>query len=100
MKQIKIVSLIFFICFFTPVLVIATELPYLFQQLEKPAYLKAFELLFKDETNIELWLSHYIKDRNGVDIPGKELEVQGKVYELYEVCQPHACPGNFIYFFF
>jgi hypothetical protein len=41
-----------------------------------------------------------MESRNGVDTPGKLVSVGGKPYELYQVCEPHNCPGNFIYVLF
>ena len=35
-----------------------------------------------------------------MDTPGKMRSLDGKQYELYAVCQPHNCPGNFIYVLF
>lgn len=71
--------------------------PYLFEQLRKPAYRKSFNALFKGQHNIEPWLKGYIKDRNGVDTPGETRAIEDKIYEFYEVCEPHNCPGNVIY---
>lgn len=74
--------------------------PYLYEQLEKPAYNKTFQALFKGQTNIEPWLKEYLKNRNGVDTPSEKRQVAGKTYEFYEVCEPHNCPGNTIYVLF
>lgn len=74
--------------------------PYLFEQLKKPAYRKTFNAMFLGQRNLEPWLKGYITDRNGVDSPGETRTIDGKTYELYQVCQPHNCINNFIYVFF
>lgn len=71
--------------------------PYLFEQLKKPTYKSSFRSLFKNQKNIEPWVRGYIKSSNGVDTPGERRLIQGKPYELYKVCEPHNCGGNFLY---
>jgi hypothetical protein len=66
-----------------------TNLPYLYQQLKNPVYNKTFKKLFKGQHNIEAWFKEYIKNRNGVDFPGKTRLINSKPYEVYEICQPH-----------
>lgn len=78
----------------------AAELPYLFEQLKKPTYKASFNALFRSEKNLAPWLRAYLKDRNGVDTPGQTVTDKGRSYELYEVCEPHNCPGNDIYVLF
>lgn len=68
--------------------------PYLYEQLEKPAYKATFKALFKGQRNLEPWLRDYISRGNGVDIPSETRTVAGKSMEYYEICQPHNCPGN------
>ena len=77
-----------------------TKGAYLFEQLRNPVYNKTFGNLFKGQKNIEPWLKGYIANHNGVDNPGESRIVDGKIYELYAVCKPHDCPGNFIYVLF
>ena len=99
----RILSLVFMAFLaFAPLTAQAVESsgPYLYEQLRKPAYNKTFNALFKDQHNIEPWIKGYIKNRNGVDSPGETRAVGGKMYEFYEICQPHNCPGNGIYVFF
>lgn len=56
--------------------------------------------MFTGERNLEPWLARYIKGGNGVDTP-REIRCFGKsTYELYKVCEPHNCSGNFIYVLF
>ena len=76
---------------------LAADLPYLFQQLNNRVYKSSFDGLFRGEKNLAPWLRGYLKNRNGVDTPGQVVEAGGKSYELYEVCEPHNCPGNYIY---
>ena len=73
--------------------------PYLYEQLEKPAYKATFMALFKGE-QVEPWLREYLKDRNGVDVPMETRTHGGTTYEFYQVCQPHNCGGNFLYVLF
>lgn len=78
----------------------ASDLPYLFEQLRQPAYKRSFDALFRGEGNLAPWLRRYLKTRDGVDTPGQAVLAVGEPYELYEVCQPHNCPGNYIYVVF
>jgi Inhibitor of vertebrate lysozyme (Ivy) len=78
----------------------AAELPYLFQQLNSRHYKNSFRALFQGEKSLAPWLRDYLRSRNGVDTPGQMVEATGVRYELYEVCQPHNCPGNYIYVLF
>ena len=78
----------------------ASKLPYLFQQLDNVTYRHSFDALFRGEPNLAPWLRRYLKKRDGVDTPGEIVTAPGENYELYEVCQPHNCPGNFIYVLF
>lgn len=74
--------------------------PYLFEQLEKNTYQQTFNALFQGQAHLEPWLQGYLDHRNGVDIPVTELVIQGQPYELYQICQPHNCPGNVLYVLF
>ena len=76
---------------------IAADLPYLFERLRRnPTYFQTLRELLRDKS-LTPWLREYMRTRNGVDTPGKLISVGGKPYELYQVCEPHNCPGNFIY---
>lgn len=80
-----------------PPAAIAADLPYLFERLKRnPIYFTTLRELLRDKP-LTPWLREYMRTRNGVDTPGKLISVGGKPYELYQVCQPHNCPGNFIY---
>jgi hypothetical protein len=74
--------------------------PYLYERLGQPAYKNTFDSLFKGEYNIEPWLKGYLKNSNGVDVPGETRMIGSKKYETYQICQPHNCPGNVLYVFF
>ena len=78
----------------------ASKLPYLFQQLDNVTYRHSFDALFRGKANLAPWLGRYLKTRDGVDTPGQIVIAPGKTYELYEVCQSHNCPGNYIYVLF
>src|SRR3981189_2486801 len=45
--------------------------PYLSQSFKIPAYKAAFADLFRGERNLPPWLLAYLKNRNGVEIPGR-----------------------------
>jgi Inhibitor of vertebrate lysozyme (Ivy) len=77
-----------------------SELPYLYQQLDHPTYRHSFDALFRGEPNLAPWLRRYLNKRNGVDTPGQIVTAASENYELYEVCQPRNCPGNYIYVLF
>ena len=74
--------------------------PYLYERLRQPVYKQTFDALFNDQHNIEPWLKGYLKNSNGVDIPGETRMIGSKRYEIYQICQPHNCPGNVLYVFF
>ena len=78
----------------------AADLPYLFQRLKQPTYKRAFTILFKNEKKLAPWLRGYLDNRIGVDTPGRAVDVSGRPYELYAVCEPHNCAGNFTYVLF
>jgi hypothetical protein len=73
----------------------AADLPYLSERLKDPVYNNTFSTLFRGK-NVAPWLLGYLRDRDGVDIPGRILNVSGQQYELYWVCEPHNCGGSFI----
>jgi hypothetical protein len=75
------------------------DLPYLNQRLENPAYKATFTKLLGAE-QLPPWLRQYLSNHNGVERPGDNVTVAGKPYELYAVCEPHNCAGNFIYVLF
>jgi hypothetical protein len=77
---------------------VAAALPYLFERLRDPAYNAGFTALFRGQHHLAPWLRGYLRDRNGVDTPGRT--VAGGRYELYAVCEPHNCAGNFLYALF
>jgi Inhibitor of vertebrate lysozyme (Ivy) len=75
----------------------AADLPYLSERLSRnPTYNKTLLNLLKGKS-ITPWLREYLANYNGVDTPGKLISVGKKPYEIYQVCEPHNCPGNFIY---
>lgn len=76
------------------------SIPHLFDRLKQVEFKRAFDALFSGERQLEPWLAKYIESRNGVDFSGSELQVQGVVYESYQICRPHSCPGNVLYVIF
>jgi hypothetical protein len=73
--------------------------PYLYEKLANPVYKTTFRNLFKGK-QIPPWLTGYIANSNGVDRPGTDVSLGERTYELYAVCEPHNCAGNFIYVLF
>jgi hypothetical protein len=81
-----------------PQLAEAANLPYLFDRLKKPAYRKPLETLLKTKgVEVPDWIRIFMKNYNGVASPGEAVEVDGRPFELYSVCQPHDCGGTFLY---
>jgi hypothetical protein len=76
--------------------------PYFYEQLKSKSgsYRATFHALFKGQNNLEPWVKRYIEDGNGVDTPRKIRQVGRKSYELYQICEPHNCGGNFLYLLF
>lgn len=78
----------------------AAPLPYLSQQLANRNYDSPFRALFPDQSTLQAWLTHYLATRDGVETPGHMVEANGQRYEIYAVCEPHNCAGNFLYVLF
>jgi Inhibitor of vertebrate lysozyme (Ivy) len=75
----------------------AEALPYLYDQLKKPAYKAPLEALLRGQKGLPPWIGRFVKTMNGVANPGSSVSVEGKPFELYNVCEPHNCGGNFLY---
>jgi hypothetical protein len=74
-----------------------TELPYLYERVSKaPAYASTLRNLLNSKS-VPPWVREYLKSGNGVDRPGVKVSADNVSYELYSVCQPHNCGGNFLY---
>ncbi len=73
---------------------------YLHEQLKKPVYKNAFNVLFSGETEINPWLKEYILSQSGVESPSKTIVISEKKYDMYDVCEPHNCPENVLYVLF
>jgi hypothetical protein len=78
----------------------ADNLPYLYDQLKKPAYRGALEAALRTGKNLPRWIGVFMKTYNGVATPGTTVVVEGETLELYGVCEPHNCGGNFLYALF
>lgn len=74
--------------------------PYLFDQLRKPSYRQSFFKMFNGERHLDPWLTLYIKNRYGVDIPAVIVKIGHKRFELQRVCEPHNCCGKLFYILF
>jgi Inhibitor of vertebrate lysozyme (Ivy) len=75
----------------------AGELPYLYEQLKKPAYKASLMTILKGQKSLPPWIGIFLKTMNGVANPGTPLVIDGQPAELYTVCQPHSCDGNVLY---
>ncbi len=78
----------------------AGDLPYLFDQMKVPNYGATLTALFDGDRATPSWFKGFLKRGDGVATPGKSVTSGGKPYELYGVCQPHNCGGNFVYVLF
>ena len=74
----------------------AEALPYLFEQLKKPAYRSSLDAILRGQ-RLPGWIGVFMKTMNGVANPGSAVNVDGQPFELYSVCEPHNCGGNFLY---
>ena len=72
----------------------AEEAPFLFDVLRKPAYSGPWEKLMKDVQPTPDWLMQFNKNFDGEAGPMTALTIEGKPYELYFVCKPHACAAR------
>ncbi|HEY4943947.1 MAG TPA: Ivy family c-type lysozyme inhibitor [Rhizomicrobium sp.] len=79
---------------------IPIQLPYLYEQLRKPAYKATFLALFMGQPDTPPWVTEYIAALGGVEAPGKVVTIMGSEYEFYNVCQPHNCGDNHMYVLF
>ena len=76
----------------------AADLPYLFDQLKKPAYRKPLEALLGTRGfAVPFWLKTFMRNYNGVAAPGEIVRADGQPFEFYSVCQPHNCSDNALY---
>ena len=75
----------------------AADLPYLYEQLKKPAYKASLTALLRGQAKLPPWVGAFLKTSNGVATPGAAVPVGGQTLELYAVCEPHNCGGNFLY---
>ncbi|SDR49596.1 Inhibitor of vertebrate lysozyme (Ivy) [Rhizobiales bacterium GAS113] len=73
------------------------QLPYLFDQIKKPSYRASLSAIVGDTKILPPWVVGFLQTSNGVAAPGKAIQLGAGVFELYTVCQPHNCSGNFLY---
>jgi hypothetical protein len=64
--------------------------------LANPLFKPTFDKQFQNNRDLPAWFVEYISTRYGAESPGKEITIEGRVYEVYSVCQPHNCYGNSI----
>jgi hypothetical protein len=83
-----------------PLPVSAKAGPYLFDLLNRPAYLIAWNVLFTGEKNIPSWLAAYATTKDGPAMPGTEVNLRDGRYQINLVCQAHDCGNNRFYVLF
>lgn len=76
------------------------SLPYLYQKLGDSKYKMTFRALFAASRGVPEWVQHFITTLDGVQAPGESVTFDGKLFELYKICQPHNCSGNYLYVLF
>lgn len=64
-------------------------------QRRNPAYDAALLSLFSNRSEVPSWLLQ--SGFGGVEHNGRVIIVDGKRYELFPICKPHDCGGNFLY---
>jgi hypothetical protein len=79
---------------------VGDALPYLFEQMTKPTYRGALTAILNQAPPLPPWIASFVQTRNGTAMPGKLINIEGANFELYEVCEPHNCGGNFLYVIF
>ena len=77
----------------------AEELAYLYDVITKPAYKHSLTAIVAGQP-LESWVKGVLSGEEGLGTPGKTVAAGGAGYELYDVCQPHNCGGNFFYVLF
>ena len=75
----------------------AENLPYLFEQMKKPAYADPLKAIVDGNRGLPAWVNHFVRTQEGVASPGVAVTIDGHAFERYDVCQPHNCGGNFLY---
>lgn len=76
------------------------EEDFLFEVLEKPAYLNSWNKLIASEKAVEPWLANYAETKNGPTTPATK-EVSGNTnYQINFVCKTHECGDNQFYVLF
>ena len=67
---------------------------YLYEVLAKPAYLKSWNALILGEENVDDWLAHYAKTKNGPAGAGIGVKLGTTRYQINSVCKTHDCGNN------
>lgn len=67
---------------------------FLFDVLPKPPYRRGWEKLIKEVNPTPDWLRQFSKNFDGVAGSMKPAAIEGKAYEMYFVCEPHACAAR------
>lgn len=77
---------------------IPIQLSTLTEQRKKPAYNAVFMTLFSGRFDVPSWLRE--SGYGGVEFNGRVVVIGGAKYELFVVCKPHDCSGNFLHVLF
>jgi hypothetical protein len=77
----------------------ADELAYLGDVITRPAYKHAITAIVAGQP-LESWVKAVLGGDESLGAPGKTVTSGSAIYELYNVCQPHNCEGNFFYVLF
>jgi hypothetical protein len=67
---------------------------YLFELLQQPKYLNAWNSLIASQKNVDSWLATYSKTKNGPASSGVTVKVGENVYQINFVCKAHDCGNN------
>jgi hypothetical protein len=73
------------------------QLPYLFDQIKKPAYRASLNAVMADRVDLPPWVLAFVQTGNGVATPGRVVQLGSGSFELYSVRQPHNCWGNYLH---
>lgn len=70
---------------------------YLFDVLDDPPHLQAWNELIASRRDADAWLQRYGATRDGVSAPSKAITVHGRTFDIGSVCKRHDCGDNLFY---
>jgi hypothetical protein len=95
-QQFALAALLCGYALFGPSVAQAEDAPYLFDVIKQPAYKASWNRLVAPLKKQEPW----VVGAKGVGSPAKRLDVEGKTFELFSLCQPHDCHDNMLHVIF